>query len=427
MIHRIVLIDIGDGMALDGVLPSAALLSPYFGSVTARGGSLPYTYTVTWGEAALNAAGIYLDRNTGEFTADSVVTPNALPITVRATDITGASVDRSWVINVIVYPGVLTLSGTFAAAKVGDPYDSFIIIAGGDGNYSLTGGTGLASGSFPDGLSPSIVGDELHLIGSATTDGLVNFVASVNDGSGQQATSYQSIDVTVIRGYEATVLADGPMGYWPMDDAAGQPMRDISGNGRDGEYTAVGATNQVDPLRDDGVGAFRLDEFTGGARVPNAGAVFNFYNTAFSVEIISKWAATGGVYGSLIENGTQGSRGDNAWRLIYRWGVSRVRMNYGGTQICVDSADASGVMHIVFTDDGAGTKTLYRNGVVVDAESLAALTTSSGSSWVVIGGGYSPGYQNNYGLKADVSDLAIYGRDLSASQVLAHAQAAGLA
>lgn len=100
MTRQIILVEIGAGMALDGVLPSVVKGDPYVAVVAARGGAVPYSYTITDGASTLAAAGVTLDRNTGEFSAAAVDSDAALPVTVRATDITGAFVERRFVIAV---------------------------------------------------------------------------------------------------------------------------------------------------------------------------------------------------------------------------------------------------------------------------------------------------------------------------------------
>jgi hypothetical protein len=93
----------------------------------------------------------------------------------------------------------LTLTGTYMDATVGTPYSSDLTIAGGNGVYSLTGGTGVSSGSIPAGLSLSIVGRLLRLSSTPTgTAGTDTFTASVNSGDGQTATSPQSVVVSTM-------------------------------------------------------------------------------------------------------------------------------------------------------------------------------------------------------------------------------------
>lgn len=96
----------------------------------------------------------------------------------------------------------LTLTGTFAAATVGVAYSSSIPISGGLEPYSLTGGTGVASGSLDSGFSLSITGTTgarfLTLsCASPTTADTMTFTASVDSSDGQTATSAQSVVISI--------------------------------------------------------------------------------------------------------------------------------------------------------------------------------------------------------------------------------------
>ena len=109
---------------------------------------------------------------------------------------------------------ILALSGTFAAATAGAAYSSSLAITGGASPYSLTGGTGLVSGSLPAGLSLSISGSNLVLSGTPTTGGTNAFTVSVSSADAQTATSAQSVAVAAADPYFSSVVAllhfDGP-------------------------------------------------------------------------------------------------------------------------------------------------------------------------------------------------------------------------
>src|SRR2546421_43029 len=66
--------------------------------------------------------------------------------------------------------------------------------------------------------------------------------AATGTWSGSQPLSY-AYQWQRCRGYQSTVLADAPAGYWRLGDAAGQPAADLSGSGRQGTYT--GGTTPV--------------------------------------------------------------------------------------------------------------------------------------------------------------------------------------
>lgn len=227
--RHILLVDIGNALALSGVLPSVALNAAYSARLTARGGRAPYTYTVSAGTLP---TGLYLDPATGIVSGTATASGTA-SFTVRATDTSGRSVQRSYAITVIAEPAVLTLTGTFAAATVGTAYSSDLTITNGTAPYTLHGGTGVTAGTLPDGLALSIVGDKLRLSGTASgTAATVNATVAVDSEDGQTATSAQSIEVTDESSvYPDLVMSLAPRAYWKFGESSGVTASDSSGNG----------------------------------------------------------------------------------------------------------------------------------------------------------------------------------------------------
>jgi len=96
----------------------------------------------------------------------------------------------------------LALTGAFSSSTVGVAYSSSIPITGGLEPYSLTGGTGIASGSLDSGFALSITGTTgarfltLTCASPATAD-TMSFTASIDSTDAQTATSPQSVVVSV--------------------------------------------------------------------------------------------------------------------------------------------------------------------------------------------------------------------------------------
>lgn len=115
----------------------------------------------------------------------------------------------------------LLLTGAFSVASVGTAYSSSIAISGGLEPYSLTGGTGVSSGSLDSGFSLSITGTTgarfltLTCASPATADTMA-FTASVDSTDSQTATSAQSV-----------VVAAGSDPYW-SSVIASVPCRGVS-------------------------------------------------------------------------------------------------------------------------------------------------------------------------------------------------------
>lgn len=194
MSRRIVLVDIGNAMVLRGVLPSVAVGASYNASVIASGGAAPYTYTITAGADALTAAGIQLDPATGIFSASSVGGAGNIPITVRATGINGAYVQRQFVVTVIAEPLVLTITGTYPSATLGTPYSADLLITNGVQPYD---NARVTAGTLPGWATLTLVADKLRLSGTPNTAGTVNITVAVDSSEGQTASSAQSFEVVV--------------------------------------------------------------------------------------------------------------------------------------------------------------------------------------------------------------------------------------
>ena len=183
MTRQIVLIDIGDGMALDGVLPSAVRGGTYSAFVLARGGTAPYTYTLTAGESALAAAGIALNRNTGEVASANVLTAGKFAITIRATDITGAWVERSFVLAVV---GSSPMSVTRQDNAEHEVYTRRYVTTGGTPPYVAS----IIAGALPDGVTMT---EDGVLTGWYTGSEDFAWTVDVVDSIGQHATLDDSL------------------------------------------------------------------------------------------------------------------------------------------------------------------------------------------------------------------------------------------
>lgn len=98
-------------------------------------------------------------------------------------------------VTLVVYPE-MAISGTFTGTgQVGVPYSSFIVMSGGDGNYS---NPQTDFGAVPSGLELGIDGDHLTLTGTPDTNDSFDFTVTADSGDGQHATSdLQSILITV--------------------------------------------------------------------------------------------------------------------------------------------------------------------------------------------------------------------------------------
>lgn len=283
----------------------------------------------------------------------------------------------------------LALTGAFAAATVGVAYSSSLAITGGLAPYSLTGGTGVAAGTLPAGLSLSISGSNLVLSGTPTTAATSAFTVSVGSTDVQTATSAQSVAVSVADPYWATVNTllhfDGANGSATYTDETGQAWLPVS-------------TSPLLTTADFKFGPSSLSLLgTGWLRTNSISATqwtFAANNLTMEAWIKPTLASDGGI----ISRRTGGA---NGWALEARAnGAVWFRANIGGVFSNTAVASAAGVLtagvwqHVALCRNG-NVWTIYVNGTSVGASTLsggldadASANTAIGAS--TVGGGENP-------------------------------------
>ena len=153
-------------------LPNGALGNPYSQTVSASGGSTPYTFAISSGSLP---SGLILNPATGMISG----TPNAagtFTFTVTATDINNCPGSRQYT---IVIPGacpLLTVNPlTLPNGALGQPYNQTISATGGSAPYTLA----LTSGQLPNGL---IFSPATGIIsGAPTMAGTFTFTVTATD------------------------------------------------------------------------------------------------------------------------------------------------------------------------------------------------------------------------------------------------------
>ena len=152
-------------------LPNGQAGQPYSQSLSASGGTAPYSYTVTAGVLptglSLSLGGVISGTPTGNGTFN---------FTVTATDAVGCSGSRAYTIIIGSCPTITLSPSTLPSGSVGSSYSQTITASGGTAPYSFS----LSAGSLPPGLSLSSAG---VLSGTPSASGNYNFTVTAIDAS----------------------------------------------------------------------------------------------------------------------------------------------------------------------------------------------------------------------------------------------------
>jgi uncharacterized protein YhjY with autotransporter beta-barrel domain len=167
-----------------GSLPNGSVGVSYGQTVTASGGSGPFSFAVTAGALP---GGLSLNGTTGAITG----TPaggGSFAFTIRAIDTNGNTGSRSYTVN--VGTSTLTISApTLPNASQGSPYSQTVTASGGTGPYVLA----LILGALPSGLSfnPS----SGAITGTPTGSGPSTFTIRATDVNGNIGTRSYTVNV----------------------------------------------------------------------------------------------------------------------------------------------------------------------------------------------------------------------------------------
>lgn len=251
---------VGVGVTIDATPPPSATVGlAYSRTLTAVGGTAPYTWSVIGGTLppglTLSTTGVL----SGTPTAAGVFI-----VTVRAADTASGSSFTNISLTVLPQVSVIT-PAPLATATPGVAYSVTLSATGGTGPYSWT----LASGALPPGLTLSTAG---AITGTPTSGGAYNFVVRATDAN--TAYGLQSYTITVGAALVITTpstLASATVGV--------QYAQTLAASGGTGPYVWTIASGSVPlGLQLSTAGAITGTPTTGGnysfvARVTDAGAL----------------------------------------------------------------------------------------------------------------------------------------------------------
>ncbi len=154
-------------------LPSATLGTAYSQTITATGGTAPYTYAIVSGALP---AGLALNGATGAI-GGTPTAGGAFNFTVQATDATPNTGTKAYTLN--VGTNSLTVNpASLPAGTQGVAYTQTMTASGGTAPYTFT----ISTGALPAGLAlNSTTG---AITGTPTTTGTSQFTVSAVDGNG---------------------------------------------------------------------------------------------------------------------------------------------------------------------------------------------------------------------------------------------------
>lgn len=275
----------------------------------------------------------------------------------------------------------------------------------GDSEARGSGAGGSGAGSSPSGDSGAPDSGAASDSGPAAADG-----------------SPEAPPPTIASAYAAAVMADSPLGYWPLGDSSvSSSCHDASGNGHDG--TMEGAVNLglPGPFAD---GSITAASFGGDGADVDLGSTFSFSGSApFSWEI---WAApstlpgNAGAFLSAMEYDSSGGPVSGEYLIAYSSNGNTLGFEMYGPGapgfVALECGGAGGLSvnhwsYVVATWDGSGNANIYVDGVSSNSESGVAGQLSTPSGVDTLLGQYFNG---------TLSEVAIYDHALTPGQIEAH-------
>ncbi|MFN7973540.1 MAG: putative Ig domain-containing protein [Acidobacteriota bacterium] len=189
-------------------LPNGSIGFPYSQTITASGGTAPYTFAVTVGSLPPG-----LSLAAGGILSGTPTTLGSYPFTVTATDANSCTGSQAYTIVVTNCPPITLSPATLPPAYSGVPYSVTITASGGTAPY----GWSITAGSIPPGMSMTPGPTTLVISGTPTVVGSFCFTVTATDVNACSGSQAYCIDVI-------TLLVDYLVGE-PLDINSGNRVR----------------------------------------------------------------------------------------------------------------------------------------------------------------------------------------------------------
>ena len=186
-------------LAITGTLPNGTVGVVYTGTITASGGTTPYSCSIT---GAL-PAGLSLSGCT---VSGTPTTAGSSPITVKVTDAGSPAQNASQNETIVINPAPLTITGTLPGGTVGSGYTGTITPSGGTGPYTCS-----IAGTLPAGL----ILTGCTITGTPTTAGSSPITVTVTDSGSPTQTASQNETIVISPAplsLSTSTLPDGTVG-----------------------------------------------------------------------------------------------------------------------------------------------------------------------------------------------------------------------
>lgn len=224
--------------------------------------------------------------------------------------------------------------------------------------------------------------------------------------------------------YDATILADGPVAFWPLNETSGTTATDTTGNGHSGSYVGTAGTNYT--LGQAGIGDGETAVlFDGSAGYVDVATVPTTVTNTWSLEAWIKLSTTSGLGNDLlvVANGKDASPG------AFGMGLSTGNMEVGPREVAAYSGGTAeeglGAVvndtswhYIAIVCNGSGSTQAYLDGTATGSAKSQSYTVPTGSLFIAA-------YEQSSGtpyrvFPGTIAKAAIYNKALTATQISNH-------